>query len=373
MSLAAAEDALDMGDIKRSVETAMGAYKLALTRWRSLTKRPERRWDNRPHDEQSLRIRTLEAISEANSFAVDGGEADWFSRALTEGLSANMSQFFDRDDAERVLSFAFTWILGFERASQTWVPDRHLRAATVARNVRTGDARVGIDSFTLGDSDRSVTFVLSNVPPEAEYMEWAHTLQGLLGIELGQYQWKVRQDGTVNVLRMTGDADDLVNDARRLVTALAEVETTALAKSRAEVERVERSAVRAKQLDDSLASLSFPTWVEQIRWDGLQVASTGGWVIHTVADVEGLQLAGDKDLYASIASQPMVEMCAYRGTRQLAIAPLLEGAQLHHLLWVIDPLVQSALGRKKETDRVKRADEVKLRQRIEDLFASAEG
>ncbi|MCU1584534.1 MAG: hypothetical protein JWM49_1090 [Microbacteriaceae bacterium] len=371
--LAAAERAFETGDYKQCVDLSMGVYKEAVKEWKKLTKQPDRSWDNGASNrEHSERIRHLEATSEASTFAVDEGEAEWFSRALTDAVSAELSHLFDREDAARVLSFTFTWVLGFERASDTWVADRYYRAAAAARSVRTGDEPVRIASFEIQKRtpwETSATFVLADVPPAGTYETWASTLRDLLGVVLGEYQWSVRLDGTVNVIRMGTKSGSLVDDTRRLIAALAEVEATITAREKREREVEARVAMLAENDRKALAQFSFPDWVDLISRDAeLYPADNHRWVIFVEHGVRTLKMQEDRLLSSVIAVQENVTECSDRWDGGLGISPFLSVPELQVLLWSIDPLVKSAVARDQQAEK-ERVDTIEtLRVDIEFLL-----
>ena len=273
--IAEAEKAKEAGDYRACVDLAKSAYRDALTRWNRLRgtrgnvftfsqPKPE---DKKSYDYLSGKLREVQDVLGAVAFAPNISEAEWFISTISEH-----GDVLNAEDAERVLGFAFEWIVDFERASESWVPSRQHRAAVSRRLVRSHDGPARIDEClevepAYRDELRAVLRI-ADVPGEHIYPLWEQKLQEHLPRKATGQSWRIVDDGTIEIRKSAvGDVD-----------FSAEIAELAVALIQAEEAVEEHLAVESKrQLEDEQIHLDYaasiaavrddlPSWVTDISW-----------------------------------------------------------------------------------------------------------
>lgn len=137
-----AEDAKALGNYRLCVDKAKEAYAGALRTWNRLRGNSGSHgepWsrdilDQNSYNYLSAQLREIRSVFQKLAFASNVAEAEWFTAAIAEH-----GDVMTADDAERVLTFAFEWIVECERATEAWTPNRRHRAAVAKRLVRALD------------------------------------------------------------------------------------------------------------------------------------------------------------------------------------------------------------------------------------------
>lgn len=351
--LAEAENTLAAGDSPQAVRCAMRAYKDALHAWRQLKKAPARSpFTNDVLDKDMLaRVWALEATAEASVFVANPGEAEWFARALTEGESQAGHEYFDLEDARRVIAFVFAWIVEFEQSSAAWVDNRALRHAIASRRVRSGGgpAHVVGRRIRTSSSNLEVTFEIADVPNAEQFDAWTARMDRTLNTDRSIGYWHFRPDGTIARVLFAADSDVVGEDVRRLVEALSTVDeavSAASTKARLAADEMEATVAEHREV---LSHEHYPNWVEDVGWFVDRTTNEPAWVITLRSGLAPLQVR------EWVLDQPGVS-AAYGlgGGRKLAIGPATTPQGLREILEAADPRIQDALveARTHEKERV---------------------
>lgn len=270
-----AGEELEAGHVARSVGLALAAFDAAVDRWISMHAKPYRPplgsfVSGVGHiggpDHQDEEIKSLRRTSAEASFVPSLADHEWFRAARREQV-----EVLDADDAERILTFAFSWIASFTVAAREWVPDRRHRADVAARRVRRGGSQAKVAevlSVDLRRNDYKVVFGLGGVPSEPDFAAWSEALQRLFyADERDGVWWWVKQDGTVNFSTRDGvvpAADDLITLTAAVARADDEVSRTAQAES--ERERALRAEADRREAQLATVRDQLPDWIESIGW-----------------------------------------------------------------------------------------------------------
>lgn len=368
-----AEAARDAGENGSCVDKAKEAYQEALGRWNRL--RGGRRHafvpmqgeilDKKGFDFLHGQLGNMQGVLEAAAFSQDLAEAEWFTLAITE-----QSEVLSADDAERVLTFAFEWIVEYERAADTWTPDRRHRAAVARRKIGSGNGPARIDECTLVDLQHGqirAVFRIADVPDENDYQLWAKTLRAILPAHDLKQWWTVLDDGTVDVRKAVEAHTELSRDVELLSSALNE----ASAVMRAELDATrEKDLVAQKKRDDYAVSIrtirdDVPPWIEDIQWsDGWIGGGTTEQLIMTLDKQVTRLRFGErtpnsmfddrKTIREVILDHEIIEQCYWTsGPNGLGILPVLDPEQLTGLFRDLGVVVgeQLEIAKRKESDQ----------------------
>ncbi|WP_169952958.1 hypothetical protein [Microbispora sp. H11081] len=347
-----AERLLDKGDVHASIEKAYSAFSKAREQWarqrrRLAGSRPSRTGHFRGSEilgrelwqEISGSISDLDDYSEVQPFAEDMGEYIWLTSIRREPEFVLGVQ-----DANRVLNFVFWWIVRWETFSQTVVLDRREQWLKSQRLVRPSDdlpaSVAGVDIRGRSTHGWRVEIQLKDVPPEAEFREWAHHVLKKLGQQIGVDRaryWDLREDGYLCFESfLETDLDQLAQDIREtLEEALSE-----LIQRRKDVEdHRKRIKDREEQLWASIEE-RVPSWLTAVSLEENTVARGVSCVLKISSEVPSVG-----DLSNKIRGDLLVEQCLYVGMDGIAIYPELSSAQL---LEVLDRVSAYVDARKKE-------------------------
>lgn len=366
---------LEDGDPSASIGASLRALREALNGWQGL----QRHRRHRPPiggsrlggptsaDETIERMvrRDLES-----SFATSAAEHAW-----VDAIRREPQELLDLDDAERVLSFVFSWITGYEAAISTWVPDRRRRAEIARRQVRqsAGPAKIAdVEVFsgsTPGGHTLNAVFSLRDVPAADSFDEWFRALSGNLRPST-EKRWWVGQDGSV-VLKVFGGSpgrEDVANLQQALMVAESMVEDSAAIRRQREEDEAATAAERANEVLGIKDRL--PAWVRELRWvpsghPHLLGTSNGGWEVTVDPDVASLDLNdAEEDLsdafqvhrrrtiWEALREHELVQLCFSTRTDSVGIiAPDIQTETLVEILTSIGPDLEERLA-KTNKDRV---------------------
>ncbi|GEL48478.1 hypothetical protein CHO01_35940 [Cellulomonas hominis] len=282
------------------------------------------------------RMSAVEQRIELSTFAQDPAEVSWFTVLMNDFPSA-----MDRDDAERALAFATSWILGYEAALHSWVQDRHERAQRAARRVRVGDGTAYIaDGRVMLNGDGIIAaLVLADVPAQDQYEAWRTAVERLRDGEASDIPKgsRIQRDGTV---RLTGrDAEDLRSQLVALDGALKQAEARLDADHAADAVRQGEEARRASDYRESLAAAGdLPEWAASAS---LTPDMGGTAVLLTINHDFAWLLAVGGGLQTRLEADARVTAVRRdTGSDRLYITPRLEPVELVSLLDEIDVEVQ---------------------------------
>lgn len=367
-----AEIARDSGEHASCVDKVKDAYREASMRWTRLRggRRPafaptsSELLDKKSHDFVNGRIDNVQSVLDAAAFSQDLAEAEWFTLAITE-----QSDVLDADDAERVLSFAFEWIVEYERAAASWTPNRRHRAAVVRRKVRSGDGPARIDECLSVDfrygTVRAI-FRIAEVPDENEYSAWARTVRDLLPKGDPTQTWTVFDDGTIDVRRPVEAPSDTADEVEILSSALMRADLVMHENLAATAKKEQLERQRRHEFTESVKSIrkDLPAWVEDIQWsrDGigggragqiLVTLATGMWRLRFGERGEGSFYDNRTTINDVIRNHELVDQCyGTGGNSDIGIMPVLNAEQLARVFKDVDVVVSRQL----EIER-NRADE----------------
>jgi hypothetical protein len=273
--LEAAQSHVDGGDYDRAIRHAAGVVQRAEARWvtmQGLHPRPMAlsRANFQPIGELRQALEDTGRIHRLSAFASSVAEAYWFQQVMTEPDKTRSPLTID--DATRTLAFATNWVIGYEAAAETWIPDRIARNERAQRMQRPQrEAHAYVDRITDATLDSAmqiaVTFRIGNVPTNFEFDGWRHRVSRTIGPN-----WRISNDGTAQTtVRDEAGVDLAFNE---LSVALAATEET----------RAAREWKRVEQLMEAEAGVSgfaqeFQAWSERPEWlleatlnlDGTQV------------------------------------------------------------------------------------------------------
>ncbi|MFC9352935.1 hypothetical protein [Arthrobacter sp. NPDC057013] len=358
-----AEIARASGEPSTCVDRVKAAYREASMRWTSLhrNRRPafaptsSELLDKKSYDYLGGRIDNVQSVLGAAAFSQDLAEAEWFTVAIAE-----QSDVLDADDAERVLSFVFEWIVEYERAAASWTPNRRHRAAVARRRVRSGDGPARIDKCLSVDHSHGevrAIFRIADVPAEADYPAWTRTVRKLLPSADPVQYWTVFDDGTIEVRSAIAAPSDAADEVEVLTSALKQADV--IMHERRLVTAKEDLLARQKR-DEYAESLKtvrddLPAWVEDIQWsdEGFGGGKTEQLVVTLAKDMWKLRF-GERakgsffDNRASIndviRNHELVDQCyGTTGPTDLGIMPVLTAEQLAVVFKDVDVEVRGRL------------------------------
>lgn len=211
---------LKAGEDAECAKAARAAVEKADARWRALHGlgvSADSSWEASEFRDRGLaqRLDSLERLQSLGTFCQDTAESAWFIRVtqLREIL-------LQPGDGERALGFATGWVISFEEAAATWVPDRFERALIQARKVRTAASAARIGEV-LEVTKRQIIVELVDVPDADGYEQWRRKVEELAESELGAY-WHIGRDGKA-ILHLD-DSIEMVPQITLLMRALADAD-----------------------------------------------------------------------------------------------------------------------------------------------------
>lgn len=359
-----AEGELDLGNPQLCVEHAKAGYQAAQDGWkrlrgsrRSRRPRPMRRQivDGKSHEYLDSQIGEIHSVLNTLTFSLDAAEAEWFLSAIKE-----QGNLLDADDADRALSFVFDWIVAYERAAESWTPDRRYRRDVGARRVRSTAKPAHIDECLNVDlhlgSVRAI-FRIADVPAEDEYQLWAKTLREILpanNVDNG-YWWTVSDAGTVEIEKSLGRDTSFATEVTLLKAALSDAHETLIEKIRilseqdeARLQQRSSFAQRVENIRDDL-----PEWVTDIEWPDDGIGGSEQMVLTVTDEVLNLRfgnrtegsLSDDRiDIRGLLYKHDLVRECYGLGLgRKFGIMPILDEEQLKRVFGETDELVQERI------------------------------
>lgn len=358
-----AEAARDAGELSSCVDKIKVAYRDASARWSRLRGGGPHGFpsmqsdlvDKKSFDFLNGRLNNVQLILEAGAFSQDLAEAEWFILALNE-----QSDVLHADDAERLLSFAFDWVVEYERAASSWTPNRRYSAAVARRKVRSEDGQSRIDecvSVDLYHGQLRALFRIAGVPGEDDYSAWRRVVSDLLPTPHAGQRWVVFDDGTVEIRKNVEAATDMSNDVEILSSALRQADLVIQEKREAAIQE----EIRARQTQDNYVQsvnairAEIPDWVETIQWSNDWVGGGSSEQVLITLSKEVLHMKfGERtpgsffddrnSIRELILAHELVDQCyGTAGPGDLGITPVLTGEQLISVFRDVDTVVHKQL------------------------------
>lgn len=378
-----AEHALDLADYRSCVDHAASAYREALTRWNRLrgarrnlfTFAPAKPDDKISYDYLSGKLEEVQNVLAAVSFASNAAEAEWFISTLRE-----RGDVLNAEDAERVLGFAFEWVVDFERAAESWIPSRQYRTAVSRRLVRSEDRPARIAECvsveqTYGEAVRAI-FRIADVPNELDYPLWMQTLTEMLMDNSNGRRWRVLEDGTVEIRKSDRGDIDFTEDMEELSTALVQSNeavasklTTAFEKQRIDEDKRQKYAASIAAIREDI-----PSWVSDVVWSRNKFSGNEQLLLKIRKDVIRLRFGDSaplgsfdnrKSLRDIFVEQDLIESCSgVTGEYDLCINPLMDASLLAEVFMEVDATVGYQLEVQSRVDSEYKTKLIKAKQGI---------
>lgn len=368
-----AEVARDAGELSSCVNKVKKAYREASTRWNRLRggRRPgfppshSEVFDKKSFEFFNGRLDNVQSILDAAAFSQDLAEAEWFTLAIAE-----QGDVLNADDAERVLSFAFEWIVEYERAAASWTPDRRHRAAVERRKVSSGNGPARIDECISVDFHHGsvrALFRVADVPGEDDYRAWALIVRELLPTRDLTQSWTVFDDGTIEIRRGVEASSGTDDEVEVLSSALKRAHVVMHEKRDAAIKKAQLARQKRDEFAESVKSIrsDLPAWVEDILWseDGFGGGSVEQLLVTLARDIwqlrfgertEGSFYDNRTSIMDLIRNHEMIDQCyGTMGPNNLGILPLLDAEQMASVFNDIDVEVrgQIEIERKKKDEQ----------------------
>jgi hypothetical protein len=356
-----AEVALASNRYRSCVDHAANAYEEALSRWKRLRGRHRHRFsptsreilDGKSYEYLSGQLSDVQSVLDTVAFS-DAADAEWFTLAIEE-----QGDVLNMEDAERVLAFAYEWIVEYERAAESWTPNRRQRAASAARMVRAEDVPARIHSCLSVDIQNGfirAVFRIADLPAEDEYSQWVRTVQDILPAYQENLWWDVLDDGTIVANKKAAGSGDFSADVEVLAAALQEGHAALAEKQRLVVQRAEDINRQKAEYAGSIDGIQnrLPEWVEEIEWtpgefgEHLEQLS-----IRVTDEVSSLRFGESiqnghfdrrQSLMDVIRNHELIDQCyGMRGRNMLGVIPVLGAEQLLAVLLASDMKVREQL------------------------------
>lgn len=385
-----AEVAREQKDYRASVVECSLAYEEARTRWNGLQRnhRVKRSpiitqvFDRPSFEYLDSRVTIIEQIEAASSFSSSPAEAEWFVRTIAE-----QGDVFDEEDADRSLSFAFQWVVEFERAAEAWTPDRYHRAALAQRQVRAAPVPAhigGCSSVDVQDDTVVAELLLADVPSEDQYEQWRARLHELLASETAW--WMISDAGTVTLMKRLNGTTDLSPEIEALKTALQRVHLDIPEAPKKVTRAAETAQARSVAFAAEVDSIrdQLPAWVCNIEWasseEGPPDSTRDQMILTTIHEVDdlrfdagttGTMFEGRLSLRDIIRQHEKVDQCYHPMTLNgLGIEPVLQAAELLQMLVDVDRLVVRQLEASEHERSQHEATVIGARKSILDAIAA---
>ena len=311
--------------------------------------------DKKGFEYLSRRLDNVQSILDAAAFSQDLAEAEWFTLAFAE-----QRDLLNTNDAERVLSFAFEWIVEYERAAVSWTPNRRHRAAVERRKVRSGDVPARIDeclSVDLHHGNVRAVFRIADVPAEEDYEAWAQTVREELPVLDPSTWWTVLDDGTVEIRKAIDEPTDVGDEVAALSSALSQAHVAMYRKLEATRQRDQLALQKREDYAESVESIrnDLPAWVENVEWsqDGIGGPRAEHLLVTLSKDVSGMRFGegteGDfhgnrMSLMDVIRNHELVSQCyGTTGPGDMSMTPILDSDQLARVFGDVDAAVREQL------------------------------
>lgn len=208
--LVTAERALLINDSAAAFENAGQAFDTAIEAWRRLREAGRRTsWAETPRPDSFVKRDDIEAITrhidqlrEAEPFVTDAGEYTWFRKLRREYIQDKVPPTLD--EARRVLTFVFWWIIRWQSAASLLDANRtkaHHQSRRVVRTSPATSARVTAVQLVRSPRNWELQFQLVDVPPVETFDAWHAALWQRLGhLASGEYavDWRVDEDSSIH-------------------------------------------------------------------------------------------------------------------------------------------------------------------------------
>lgn len=356
------EEARNAGDYRLSVHQSAEAYREALNRWKQLHSRSRHRFaplsrevlDRKSFDYLDAQLKDMKSVMDTVAFSPDAAEAEWFASAISE-----QGDVLNAEDAERTLAFSFEWIVEYERAADSWTPNRRHRAAVAARMVRSSGGPAYIESclgVELQHGSVRATFRIGDVPDEKGYPTWSQTIQEILPERHEGLFWTVFDDGTVAISKERAGANDFSAEVEALDDALKRADS--LVKDKLAHAEAKEQVQKQKQTDFAKAIASIqddlPSWVTEVTLASDGFRANQEEIRLTLEESVSNIRFGDRtpnrfhddrrDLRDAIIEHESVAQCyGVAQQNQLAITPVLDPQNLLQVLKSADETVRKQL------------------------------
>lgn len=356
------EEARDADHCQLSVHHSAEAYREALNRWKRLHSRSRHRFapshreiqDRKSFEYLDTHIKDMQTVLDTVAFSPDAAEAEWFASAISE-----RGDVLNAEDAERALAFSFEWIVEYERAADSWTPNRRHRAAMAARMVRSGEGPAYIEScigVELQYDRVQAKFRIGDVPDEKGYPSWSHTLQEILPERREGLFWTVLDDGTVTVSKALEGATDFSSEVASLDDALKRTDSRVKDKL-ADAEAKEQAHNQKRTaFADAITTIQedLPSWVTEVTLEIDGFRANQDEIRLTLEESVSNIRFGDRTpnsfhddrrgLRDAIIEHESVAQCyGIAQQNQLAITPALDSQDLLQVLKAADETVRKQL------------------------------
>jgi len=286
--------------------------------------------------ELEQRIELLELASELDAFSRDRAEAAWFAQ-----VTSTRSELIEPGDGARALAFATMWVIAYEEAAATWVPDRYERSLLKSRLVRVNEEPAYVHSVEEATSTKLVVRV-GDVPPADLYHKWMRVTERIASSHTGDSRrWAINENGSAQAGIV--ESDDIKVLILALQTALTESHS-ALESDRREAEKLtELGERRRKDFVAAGASEDLPHWVLNLSLEEPEYNPP-----YVRIEVSELALRGDRPetqsgsftLMSGLEEHDLIEH-AYTDRGGIIVRPALPRDVVRDQLWKIDAPVQA--------------------------------
>lgn len=356
--LESAEQAMDDGDPGSCQTLCADAVNSAQRKWSSLHSPPSRlgldawrRMVGAPtfgRSDEHVKalgddLADVHRLIDLTVFANDTAEARWFL-----AIGREPRDVLDADDARRALAFATNWVIGFEEAAASWVPDRVARSERARRLVRQSPqepARVAeVVSVTPQSANvLNVVVRIAGVPEDAWFFPWSLTVTRQIDdarASADYFAWCLEDDGTAHVA--VGAKVDVAKAVKSLKSALAEADRELAGMIATELARAARNRQSVVDFEAMVAAgKPLPDWVRSARVDPENVA-TELTLDHDLCHI-GWGSAGQV-IKQLLAGDPDVVRCYSSSTDDIVtFSPDLDARSLKGVLDRIDTAVRTEL------------------------------
>lgn len=366
-----AENKRSQGDFRSSADLAIEAFSGAFNSWKNLRGRREPHFkpfsreivDEKVFDYLSRRIDVHGEVFDASVFSADAAESVWFISVMGE-----RGDVLTPEDVDRVISFSFEWVVGFERAAENWIENRRHVAEVAARLKRTEHVAASIyecSNVKIEHGNIVVIFRIQNVPQEEDdYQVWARVLQQYLPERSAEGDWwAVTGAGTVEIRKPLDTAGDFSIELDALAEALNRAHEEI--KRLDEMERQREREKRSEQEDFARMISSIrdrlPGWLKDVVY--YPSGGMGGdreivlELSQEVSYLEAPEIESGHTLFARmalrniLAQHEKVSQCYLLGSEHsLGMTPVLDSQEILDVINYADGFIVEALDRKKRRE-----------------------